>query len=85
MLLVVYNKVSQLHVYLYIFPFPFGATSPRSTQLGHHRALSLAPCATQQVSTSYFTQGSLSMSVPIFQFIPHTPPRPLSTLISDHA
>ena len=32
----------------------------------------------------YFTHGSLSMSIPIFQFIPHIRPHPLSTLIFDH-
>ena len=43
---------------------------PHPTHLGHHRALSWAPCATQQVPTSYlFYTRSVYMSIPISQFI----------------
>ena len=44
---------------LYIYP-PTSCLHP--TRLGHHGALSRAPCATQQFSTSYFTHGSVYMS-----------------------
>ena len=42
-----YSKVNQL--YVYIHPLFFGFPS----HLGHHRALSRVPCATQQVLISY--------------------------------
>ena len=36
--------------------------------LGHHRALSWAPCVIQQLPTSCFACGSVYMSVLLFQF-----------------
>ena len=49
------------------------------THLGHHRAPSWAPCAIQQVPlATYFTHGSVYMSIPISHFI-HVPLTPVST------
>ena len=46
---------------------------PHPTRLGHHRALMMSPCATQQLPTSYFTHGRGYMAVPISQFVPLSP------------
>ena len=69
-----YNEVSQLYVCIYPL---FGPTFylPNTTHLGHHRALSWAPCDLQQVPlTIYFTHTVVS--VPIFQFIQPSFPTP---------
>ena len=61
-------------MYAYI---PFHLPNP--THLGHHRAQSWAPCDSQQVLlTIYFAHGSVSMSVPIFQFTQPSSPHPVS-------
>ena len=67
-----YSKVNQLYVYIYppFFGFP--------SHLGHHRALSRVPCATQQVLISYlfYTQYQqciyVNPNLPI-QTTPHPP------------
>ena len=49
-----YSEVNQ--PYVYIYPLPLGPpfhSHPHPTHLGHHRAPSWAPCAVQQVPTSY--------------------------------
>ena len=65
-----YSKVNQLYVYIY--PLFFGFPS----HLGHHRALSRAPCALQQVLISYlfYTQQCIYVnpSLPVHP----TPPPP---------
>ena len=38
--------------------------------IGHHRTLSWAPYAIQQLPTIYFTHGSIYMSISVSQFIP---------------
>ena len=48
---------------------------------GHHRAPSWAPCALQQLPASYFTHGSLCMSVLLSQFIPPSPSNKYCMLI----
>ena len=57
---------------------------------GHHRAPNWAPCAIQQVPTSYlfYSWGSVYMSIPISQFIlpvPHVHKSILYICISIHA
>ena len=53
MLISAYNEVNQLYVYLYPLSLGPSPPPPHPTPLGHHRALSWAPCAIQQVPTSY--------------------------------
>ena len=45
-------------VYIYSLSFDFTPTH-HPTPLGHHRALNWAPCAIQQLPTSYFTHGKV--------------------------
>ena len=81
-----YNEVNQLYVYIY--PLPPGSPShpqPHPTPLGHHRAPSWAPCAMQELPTSfYFTHGSVYMSIPISHFIPPSPFPPCPKVHSLH-
>ena len=53
-----------------------------ATHLGHHRAPSWAPCAIQQVPTSYLFYTCLCIYVPISQFIPPPPTLVLTCLFS---
>ena len=47
---------------------------------GHHRPVVWAPCVTRQLPSSYFTHGSVYVSVILAQFIPLSPsPALLST------
>ena len=62
--------ISYMYIYIYISPPSWTFLPPH---LGHPRAPSWAPCAVQQVPTSYFTQGSVYMSVLISQFVPPSP------------
>ena len=48
-----YHKVSQLYVYFIPSLLNFPPTTPHPAPLGHHRALSWAPCAIQDLPTSY--------------------------------
>ena len=50
-----YNSVNQGQVYIYSLPLEPPSHSPPSPRppLGHHRAQSWAPCALQQLPTSY--------------------------------
>ena len=58
--------------FVYTHPLFFGFPS----HLGHHRALSRAPCAVQSVLISHFIHSSsVHMSIPVSQSIP-TPWRP---------
>ena len=55
-----YNKVNWLYVYIYI-PTLLSLSPmcpPHPTPLGHHRALSWAPCGIPQLPTSYFTHAA---------------------------
>ena len=52
---------------LLAFPSPHCPSPP--CNLGHHRAPHWAPCAVQQVPTSWFTYDSAHTSIPISQFI----------------
>ena len=44
-------------------------SSSHPTHLGHHRALSWAPCAAQQPPISSFSHGNVHASIPVSQFI----------------
>ena len=58
--------------YMYIYPPSWTSFScPYPTLLGHHRAPSWAPCATQQLPLLiYFTHGGIHMSMLPSQFVP---------------
>ena len=82
LVLLLYNVLSFCYIqkwiscmYTYIpsllgLPHPTPSPSP----LGHHRALSWAPCAVQQPPISYFSHGNVHASIPVSQFI--LPPAP---------
>ena len=53
--------------------------TPIPPHLGHHRALSWAPCTIQQLVTSYFNHYSVYMPILFSQLIPHFPSPAVST------
>ena len=60
-----------------ISPSSWTSLPPFPLHLGHHRGPSWAPCAIQQVPTTYlFTHGSVFMSNLISQFTPPSPSPP---------
>ena len=48
-----YNKVNQLCVYIYLLLLEPPSHIPHLTLVGHHRAPSWTPCVAQQLPTSY--------------------------------
>ena len=61
-----------------LYPLPRGPPSP-GHPLGHHRALGWAPCVIQQLPTSCFTHGSVSISILLSQFFLPSPSITVST------
>ena len=70
--------------YMYIYPPSWTSFScPYPTLLGHHRAPSWAPCATQQLPLLiYFTHGGIHMSMLPSQFVPPFPSHTMSKVCS---
>ena len=77
LVLLLYNVVSFCYIqkwissmYTYI-PSLLGTPNPTPypSPLGHHRALSWAPCAVQQLPTSCFSHDGVYTSIPVSQFI----------------
>ena len=69
-----YNMVNQPYVCIYHLPLDAPSQPiPLPLPLGHHRAPSWVPCAVQGLATSYFTQGSVHVSVLPPQFVPPSP------------
>ena len=81
--LLLYNNVSQQYGHLLPSLLDFPPTPPPPSHFTHlckHRAPSWAPCARQQLPTSYyFTQGRIYMSIIVSQFIPPSSSPPVST------
>ena len=78
--------ISYMYTYIPISP-PSCASLPlpHSTLLGDHKAPSWSPCAMQLLPTSYFTFGSVYMSMLLFHFIPAYPsPSPCPPFYSLH-
>ena len=82
-----WEALNQLYVYIdplcrYMYAYiswVFLSLLPRPTPLGHHRATSRAPCAVQQLPTSWSTHTSVYMSKLLSQFIPPSPSPAVST------
>ena len=66
-----------MYMYISIHIFPSSRASlplPPPPSLGHHRALQWAPCVYSRFPLAIcFTQGSVYMSMTLFQFIPPSP------------
>ena len=60
---------------------PSGASPPPPSLPGHHIAPKWAAGIMQQLPNICFTHGSVCMSVPTSQFIPHSPHIHMSTLV----
>ena len=66
----------------YVYPLPLELSShphPHPAPLGHHRALSWAPCTVQLLPTSCLFHGSIYMSMLLSQCVPPSPPRTVPT------
>ena len=75
-----YNEINQPYAYIYPLSLEPPCHPPYPTPLCHQTALSWAPCAIQQVPTSYlfytwYIYHTVYISILISQFIP--PPFPL--------
>ena len=69
----------------YLFPLPSPSHHPYPTPLGGHKAPSWSPCAMRLLPTSYFTFGSVYMSMPLSHFVPAYPsPSPCPQVHSLH-
>ena len=67
-----------------LLSLPF-SPPPDPTPLGRHRAPGLTPCDIQQHPTSYFTHGSVCMSMLLSQFIPPSPSPTVDLLILNYS
>ena len=67
------ESVIHIHISPYLFPLESLSHPPYSTPLGGHKARSWSPCAMRLLPTSYFTFGSVYMSMPLSHFVPAYP------------
>ena len=73
----VQQSESAIRIHISPYPHPLASPShpPYPTPLGGHKAPELISLCYAMLPTSYFTFGSVYMSVPLSQFVPaYTPP-----------
>ena len=79
-------RQSESAMYIHMFPYPLPleppSHPPNPTRLGHRKALSRSPCAMLLLPTSYFTFGSVYMSM-LLSLRPSflLPPRVLKSIL----
>ena len=83
----VWQSESAIHIHISPYTLPLASHShpPYPTPLGGHKAPSWSPCAMWLLPTSYFTFGSVYMSMPFSHFVPAYPsPSPCPQVHSLH-